>query len=401
MNISFYIAKRYLRSKSSNNAINFITIIAGIGVVLGAASLFIVLSGFAGLKDFTLQFSSIVDPDLKAETTIGKSFVLTNDQTNKLKALKEVALYSKVIEERVIIASDDKNDIVTLKGVDESFQSVTSIDSVIVQGGWFAQEANQVVVGWGVSNTLSLGVLDYSKVLNIYVPKPGKGQITSTNNAFNSIRAINVGVFDINEKINDTYVYGSLDLAQHLLNYDENQITGIEFRLVNGADENNAKEKIQAILGDNVIIKNRSQLNDALYKMLNTENLAVYLIFTLVLIIALFNVIGSIIMMILDKKKTLNTLFNLGATLKDIKRIFFFQGSLMTLVGGLIGIFLGFIIILLQKSFALVMITSSLPYPVTIKFENFVVVFLTISVLGVIASKIASVRITKALVEAH
>ena len=401
MNISFYIAKRYLRSKSSNNAINFITIIAGIGVVLGAASLFIVLSGFAGLKDFTLQFSSIVDPDLKAETAIGKSFVLTNDQTNKLKALKEVALYSKIIEERVIIASDDKNDIVTLKGVDESFQSVTSIDSVIVQGGWFAQEANQVVVGWGVSSTLSLGVLDYSKVLNIYVPKPGKGQITSTNNAFNSIRAINVGVFDINEKINDTYVYGSLDLAQHLLNYDENQITGIEFRLVNGADENTAKEKIQAILGDNVIIKNRSQLNDALYKMLNTENLAVYLIFTLVLIIALFNVIGSIIMMILDKKKTLNTLFNLGATLKDIKRIFFFQGSLMTLVGGLIGIFLGFIIILLQKSFALVMITSSLPYPVTIKFENFFVVFLTISVLGVLASKIASVRITKALVEAH
>jgi len=135
--------------------------------------------------------------------------------------------------------------------------------------------------------------------------------------------------------------------------------------------------------------------------MLNTENLAVYLIFTLVLIIALFNVIGSIIMMILDKKKTLNTLFNLGATLKDIKRIFFFQGSLMTLVGGLIGIFLGFIIILLQKSFALVMITSSLPYPVTIKFENFLVVFLTISVLGVLASKIASVRITKSLVEAY
>jgi len=401
LNISFYIAKRYLRSKSSNNAINFITIIAGIGVVLGAASLFIVLSGFAGLKDFTLQFSSIVDPDLKAETAIGKSFVLTHDQTEKLKALKDVALYSKIIEERVIIASDDKNDIVTLKGVDESFQSVTSIDSVIVQGGWFAQEANQVVVGWGVSNTLSLGVLDYSKVLTIYVPKPGKGQITSTNNAFNSIRAINVGVFDINEKINDTYVYGSLDLAQHLLNYDKNQITGIEFRLKSGADENTVKEKIGAILGNNVIIKNRSQLNDALYKMLNTENLAVYLIFTLVLIIALFNVIGSIIMMILDKKKTLNTLYNLGATLKDIKRIFFFQGSLMTLVGGLIGILLGFIIIQLQKSFALVMITSTLPYPVTVKFENFIVVFLTIAVLGVLASKIASVRITKALVEAH
>lgn len=241
MRFSLYIAKRYLRSKSSNNAINFITIVAAIGVVLGAASLFIVLSGFAGLKDFTLQFSSIVDPDLKAETAIGKSFKLTDAQTEHLKGLKEIALYSKVVEERVIITSDNKNDIITLKGVDESFQSVTNIDSVIVQGRWLNQGSNQILVGWGVSNTLSLGVLDFTKSLNIYVPKPGKGQITSTNNAFNSVRAISVGVFDINEKINDSYAYSSLRLAQHLLNYEKNQISGIEFRLADGADEDTVK----------------------------------------------------------------------------------------------------------------------------------------------------------------
>jgi len=400
LNVSLYIANRYLRSKSSNNAINFITIIAAIGVVLGAASLFIVLSGFAGLKDFTLQFSSVVDPDLKAETALGKSFILTDNQTKQLKNLKDIALYSKIIEERVIITLDNKNDIVTLKGVDESFQSVTSIDSVIVQGSWMAPSSNQVVVGWGISNNLSLGVLDFSKILNIYVPKPGKGQITSTNNAFNTIEAVNVGVFDINEKINDTYVYGSLELAKNLLHYQDNQITSIEFRLSDGADETDVKEKLQAILGDTVIIKNRAQLNDALYKMLNTEYLAVYLIFTLVLIIALFNVIGSIIMMILDKKKTLHTLFNLGATLTDIRRIFFFQGSLMTVFGGFVGIAIGFLVITLQKVFSLVMITPTLAYPVTIKTENFIIVFLTISVLGIIASKIASVRITKSLVEA-
>jgi len=401
LNVSLYIAKRYLRSKSSNNAINFITIIAAIGVVLGAASLFIVLSGFAGLKDYTLQFSSIVDPDLKAEAAAGKSFILTDDETKKLKDLKEIALYSKIIEERVIISLDDKNDIVTLKGVDESFQSVTSIDSVIVQGSWFSQDSHEVVAGWGISNNLSLGVLDFSKALNIYVPKPGKGQITSTNNVFNSIKAVNTGVFDINEKINDTYVFSSIDLAKQLLRYKPNQISGIEFRLTPGSDETTTKEKIQAILGNKVIIKNRMQLNDALYKMLNTENLAVYLIFTLVLIIALFNVIGSIIMMILDKKKTLNTLFNLGATLKEIRQIFFFQGTLMTLFGGVIGLLIGFIVVVLQKTFSLVMITSTLAYPVTLKFENLIIVFLTISVLGIIASKIASARITKTLVEAH
>lgn len=401
MNFSLYIAKRYLRSKSSNNAINFITIIAAIGVVLGAASLFIVLSGFAGLKDYTLEFSNVVDPDLKAEAALGKSFILTDEDTQKLKTLKEVALYSKIVEERVVIASEDKNDIVTLKGVDESFESVTSIDSVIVQGNWISQNAPEIVAGWGVSNNLSLGILDYTKTINIYVPKPGKGQITSTKNAFNSVKAVNVGVFDINEKINDTYVYTSIDLAQRLLNYKPNQITGLEFRLAEGVDIDDVRGKIQNILGDRVIIKNRSQLNDALYKMLNTENLAVYLIFTLVLIIALFNVIGSIIMMILDKKKTLNTLFNLGATLKEIRRIFFFQGSLMTVLGGILGIVIGVLIIILQKTFALVMITPALPYPVTIKPENFVIVFLTISVLGILASKIASVRISKRLLENH
>ena len=401
MNVSLYIAKRYLRSKSSNNAINFITIIAAIGIVLGAASLFIVLSGFAGLKDFTLQFSTVVDPDLKAETAVGKSFILSEDSISKLNNLEEVALYSKVIEERVVIASDDKNYLATIKGVDEHFQKVSSVDSILVQGSWLTQNSNDIVVGWGISRNLSFGVLDYAKTVTIYVPKPGKGQITSTKNAFNSVSAINVGIFDVNEKLNDTYVYAPLDLAQHLLNYEPNQFSAIEFKLKEGADITTTREKIQSILGNKVVIKDRAQLNDALYKMLNTENLAVYLIFTLILIIAFFNVIGSLIMMMLDKKKSLNTLYNIGATVKDIRRIFFFQGSLMSVIGGLIGLGVSLIITVLQKIFGLVMITPSLPYPMTIKFENFIIVFLTITVLGIVASKIASSRITKTMVEAY
>ncbi|OEK09681.1 hypothetical protein A8C32_13350 [Flavivirga aquatica] len=399
MNFPLYIAKRYLRSKSSNNAINFITIIAVIGVILGAASLFVVLSGFAGLKDFTLQFSNIIDPDLKAEVVVGKSFILTNDNINKLNNLEEVTLYSKIIEERVVIASDDKNTLAIIKGVDEHYQNVVDIDSMINLGSWLNQKSNQIVVGWGISSNLSIGVLDFTNGINIYVPKPGKGQITSTKNAFNSIKAINVGVFYINENLNDTYIYAPIDLAKNLLNYKHNQISSIEFKLKEGVDENIAKTKIQAILGDQVLLKNRTQLNDALYKMLNTENLAVYLIFTLVLIIAFFNVIGSLIMMMLDKKRSLSTLFNIGVTVKDIRKIFFYQGSLMSIIGGFIGLGVALIITVLQKTFDLVMITSSLPYPVTIKVENFFIVFLTISVLGIVASKIASVRITETMVQ--
>ena len=399
MNVSLYIAKRYLRSKSSNNAINFITNIALIGVVLGATSLFIVLSGFAGLKDFTLKFSSIIDPDLKAQAKTGKSFFLEEDDVLKLNALKDVAFYSEIVEERIIISSEDKNTLATIKGVDKNYENIANTDSIMDYGSWLDQKSNQIVVGWGISNSLSLGVLDFTKPIKIYVPKPGKGQITSTKNAFKSVTAVNVGVFYINESLNDEYVYAPVDLAKNLLNYAPNQVSSIEFKLKEGVDEDLVKTKIESILGNNVIIKNRAQLNDALYKMLNTENLAVYLIFTLVLIIAFFNIIGSLIMMVLDKKKSLNTLFNIGVTVKDIRKIFFLQGSLMSITGGIIGLIIALIITWLQKTFSLVMITPSLAYPVTIKIENFFIVLLTISILGIIASKIASSRITKVMVQ--
>lgn len=400
MNFSFYIAKRYLLSKSSNNAINFITIIAAIGVILGAASLFIVLSGFAGLKDFTLQFTSIIDPELKAEASSGKSFLISETEFSKLNNLESVATYSKIIEERVFITFEDKSyPNAYIKGVDEHFEIVNAIDSVVVLGSWLTQKTNQIVSGWGVANTLSFGVLDYGKRINIYVPKPGKGQITSANQAFNTFNAVNVGVFDVNENLNDKYIFAPIDMARALLNYKENEVTAIEFKLKENVTEEQARKEIRSVLGDKVQLKNSAQLNDALYKMLNTENLAVYLIFTLVIIIALFNVIGSIIMMILDKKNTLKTLFNLGATISNIRNIFFLQGSLMTIVGGLIGLVLGCLIIWLQKTFSLIMITPSLPYPVTLKAENLIIVFITISVLGIMASKIASVRISKNLVE--
>ncbi|GAA4280270.1 FtsX-like permease family protein [Gaetbulibacter aestuarii] len=398
MNVSYYIAKRYLRSKSSNNAINVMTYIAITGIILGAASLFIVLSGFAGLKDFTLKFTSVVDPDLKAETATGKSFFISNEQLQALDTLKDVAQYSKIIEERVVLNYDKKNYLAKIKGVDENFSNVVAIDSVIEYGNWLEPKTDQIVVGWGISNNLSMGVLDYTKPVDVYVPKPGTGQITSTRNAFSTVRTQNVGIFAINDNYDDSYVFASLPLTQKLLNYKPNQISGIEFQLASTADEDTVKQQLKTILGNQVIIKNRAQLNDALYKMLNTENLVVYLIFTLVLIIAFFNIIGSLIMMMLDKKKSLNTLFNLGATVKNIRRIFFLQGSLMSIIGGTLGLLLALILILLQQRFSMVMITPSLPYPVNIKIENIFIVLSTIIALGVIASKIASVRISKALV---
>jgi lipoprotein-releasing system permease protein len=396
VNFTLYIAKRYLFTKSSNNAINFITIIAAIGIVIGSAALLIVLSGFAGLKDYSLQFSSFVDPDLKVVPIEGKTFELNPETISKLNEIEGIASYSKTIEEHAVLVSDNKQQIVSLKGVDEHYPKST-ISSIISLGSWFSPESNQIVSGWGIASNLSFGVMDYGKVLKIYTPKPGKGQITSENDAFNTITTTNIGIFEINEQLDNSLVYGSLGLIQELLNYNENTISSLELKLTNIKDIEIVTEALQSVFGTNFQIKTKEQLNDALHKMLNTENLAVYLIFTLVLIIALFNVVGSIIMMILDKKNDLKTLFNLGITVKNIRRIFFLHGSLMVVLGGFTGIVLAISLILIQKAFGFVMITASLPYPVSLKFIDVVLVFTTITVLGLLAAKIASTRISKPL----
>ncbi|TYA74223.1 ABC transporter permease [Seonamhaeicola marinus] len=402
MNFPLYIAKRYLRSKSSNNAINFITNIALIGIILGSASLFVVLSGFAGLKDFTLEFTNEIDPDLKALPANGKSFILSEDEIANLNALDEIASFSKIIEERTIVSSQDKKGLAIIKGVDGNFHNVVNIGPQIDHGSWLEQNSNQIVTGLGIASNLSLGILDFTTPVNLYVPKPGKKQISSIKGAFNTVKAANVGVFFINEKLSDNYIYAPISLVRQLLNYEQNQVSAVEFKLQPNTDESIALQRIQSVLGDKIIIKNRVQLNDALYKMLNSEYLAVYLIFTLILIIAFFNVIGSLIMMMLDKKQSLNTLFNMGVSIKDIRKVFFYQGSLMSIVGGFIGVTIGLILILNQlygPDFLKIYITPDLVYPTKIKLTNIVLIFVTISALGILASKIASARITKKLVK--
>ena len=375
------------------------TLIASGGVIIASAALFIVLSVFAGLKDYSLQFSSFVDPDLKLLPSEGKSFIFSEEDRNSLMNIQDIASFSEVIEERVIIKSENKNLLATLKGVDSNFLNVTHIDSMITKGYWFAPNSNEVVSGWGISHNLSFGILDFRKSLSLYVPKPGKGQISSIKGAYNSAYVNNVGLFDINEELNDKFVFSDIHLAKQLLSYKDNQISALEIKLNANADENIVRGAINTKFENRFIIKNREQLNDALFKMLNTENLAIYLIFTLVIIIALFNVVGAIIMMILDKKKSLNTLFNLGTEPKTIRSIFFWQGSLMTIVSGAIGVAIGLLVVFFQQQFDLIMLTPELPYPVKLNIFNVLVVLITIFALGVLASRLASQRITKKLIQ--
>ncbi len=384
-------------TKSSNNAINIITIIAAIGVFAGAFSLFIVLSGFSGLKDFSLSFTNEFDPDLKILPEIGKTFSFSEDEKGKLLTIDGVQAYSEIVEERVFLDYKSKNHTAFIKGVDANYQMVNSIDSAVVFGTWLTQSEFQVVVGNGISRLLSLNTFDYNNLLDIMVPRPGKGQITNAAQAFNKESVIVTGIYSVNEELDNKYVFTNIQFARDLLEIEKSEVSAIELKIDPTIDQEVLRKTLIGVFDNKVIIKDRAQLNETLYKMLNTENLAVYLIFTLVLIIALFNVIGSIIMVILDKRENIKTLHNLGATKSSIRNIFFLQGSLMTIVGGLLGLFCGLILIYLQLQYNFVMITPSLPYPVKIKADNIILVFLTISILGVSASYVAASRSKSAL----
>ncbi|KAA1243672.1 ABC transporter permease [Aquimarina sp. RZ0] len=399
MNFSYYIAKRYLFSPGSSNAINIITGIAAAGVVIGAMSLFIVLCGFAGLKDFSLQFSSYFDPDLKIFPARGKTFTFSEVQKEKLTQLDNVISFSEIIEEKVFLEFKDKQKMAFIKGVDTNYKKVVQTDSILVYGSWLTDNDSQIVAGMGISRELGMGVEQvYTNFLNIYVPKPGKGIPTNPSRAFRKKTAVNIGIFSVNEDLDSKYIFSTMAFARKLLALADDQVTHIELKITPSIDEQLVLDELLPIFDNTVIVKNRVQLNDTLYKMLNTENLAAYLVITLIAIIALFNVAGAIIMMIIDKRNNIKTLHNVGASLQNIRKIFLFQGSLMTLLGTLLGLLLGFVIITLQEQFGLLMITPSLPYPTRITVSSFVIVFLTITVIGIVASLLASSRINQRLV---
>lgn len=399
MNFPLYIAKRYILSNSKNNAINIINRIASMGIIVGAMALFVVLSVFSGLKVFSLSFSNDIDPDLKISSTLGKSFFVSPEQEAQIKKIDGLASYSKIIEERVLFVFDDKQQVTSLKGVDSNFSKVNDIKKTLYNGQWVEPNTYQVVVGYGIAQKFSMGLLDFNNQLQVLVPKPGKGNIENEEQAFNKSDVFPVGIYAISEDLDSKYVFADLALAQELLGYKSNQISGIEIKEKKGASESLIIEQLQAIFNNKITVKNRAQLNESLYKMLNTENIAVYLIFTLVIVVALFNLIGALIMMILDKKSNLKTLFNLGTEIKDLRKIFLLQGTLLSVVGGIIGLILGIVIVLLQQHFELIMITPTLAYPVVFSLENVLIVLATIITLGFIASLIASSRVSKKLLD--
>ncbi len=339
-------------------------------------------------------------PSIEISPKKGKSFFFNDSIKSILDTDSNIITYSKIIEEKAFLKNNDKEVLANFKAVDTNFSELTSIRKNIFSGTWFDKRyENSAVIGIGISSELSISAFEYGKVMQIFVPKAGKGSVSSYQQAISEITAKVTGVFAVNnEELDFNYVFIPLHSGQKLLGYKTNQISAIELLVKNPNLISSVAENLENQIGEKFEIRTRDELNADYYRLINSERFITYLIFCLILIIALFNVVGVIIMMIIDKKDNQKTLYNIGASLKDIKKIFILQGFLLSVLGLVFGLFLGILFVILQQKFEFIMITQNLAYPVALTFTNIAVVFITILALGYIASLIASSRISKQLI---
>jgi len=397
LNYIRYISKRYLFSKSGHNAINIIVKIASFGVLIVSAAFIIVLSGFSGIRTFNLNLIKMTDPDLIITPKKGKNFEFTNNLAGVLNQDKDIAAYSKLVSEKVFINYNNKQKIAKIKGVDSNYYKVIDLDSTLISGHLPTPQSNELMMGVSLANDLSYMLSGNNfEMIELLVPKPGKGFITDPRKAFMSKYFMPVGIYQTTPDHDSQYLYTSLQAAQALLNYKPEQISAIEIKAKNPLQIKNLQARLKQYLSTSLEVRNRQEMNQLLYKMLNTENLMVYFIFALILLLALFNIVGTIIMIILDKKDNIHTLRVLGLTLSEIKKIFMIQGFAMTFLSGLAGLILGLILIFLQqKSPFLFIPQTNMPYPVEFHWTNVLWVLLTIVFMGGFATYIAILKLDR------
>ncbi|MDA9555411.1 ABC transporter permease [Pelobium sp.] len=394
MNTAFYIAKRYLFSKKSTNAINIISGISMLGVFVGSAALIIILSAFNGLETLVVSLTNTLNPDLRIEPTQGKTFDPNNSVLLSLKKNPAVANYTEVLQEKALLRYDKQQFIGQIKGVSADFLKNKQIDSTLVQGNFLLEEAGQsyAVVGSAVQYTLGINVNDRLRFLEIYSPNKRASSGISPTDEFIARYVQPVGVFESNQE-SDNGVIIPIRLARELLGEAKN-ISAAEVMIKNQDDIADLKTTLQQQLGDRFIVKDRVQQNALIYKILNSEKWAVYLILTFVLVIATFNIVGSLTMLVIDKQKDIAVLNSLGANKTMIRQIFLIEGLMISFIGCILGLVVGFIFCVLQMNFGFITMEQSNmianAYPITLKISDFILVFFTVFLISFLASFISS-----------
>ena len=391
MNLPFYIAKRYLLAKKSQNAINIISGISVAGVAVGTMALIVVLSVFNGFDSIVKALYNSFDPEIKITIAEGKTFDPGMYPFDSIRNHPCVAGYSEVLEENALLRYGDRQHIATVKGVDEQYANVTGIDSMIFDGEYALWDGTRprAVVGLGVAYHLSIG-LNFLNPINIYIIKRRGNISMNPEQAIRRKYIFPSGMFAIEQEINSRYLLVPLVFARDLLQYT-NEVSAIELRLGEGIDKSLAQKEIQEILGEEFLVRNRNEQNELFYRIMRSEKWAIFFILTFILVIASFNIIGSLTMLILDKQDDIDTLDSLGASASLIKRIFLLEGWMISIAGAVIGLILGSFISWLQAEYGLIKLSGSGSfiidaYPVVFQLTDVLWVFLTVLGIGFLAA---------------
>lgn len=391
MNFSFYIARRYLFSKKSHNAINVISAISVCGVALATLALVCTLSVFNGFQDLVSTFFTAFDPELKVVPASGKVFDGQDSRVAELRGMPEIALVSESVEDNALVQYQGRQAMAVVKGVEDNFSELTPIDTILFGQGELL--LHDEVVDYaipGVQLLASLGTgIRFLDPLEIYAPKRGaKVNMANPAASFNTGNLFSSGlVFAVNqEKYDGSYIITSLQFARRLFQYTT-EVSALNLKLKPGADVDAVKEKIEKRLGDGFRVLDRYEQQADTFRIMEIEKLISYLFLTFILMIACFNVIGSLSMLIIDKRDDVATLRNLGADERQILRIFLFEGRMITFIGAVAGIVLGVALCVLQQEFGLISLGASGSfivdaYPVSVHFWDVVLVFVTVIVVG-------------------
>ena len=402
MNFPFFIAKRYLFSSTTKTAVNIISFVSMTGVIVGTAALVLLLSVFNGFEDLLLSMYNSFDPHIKITSKEGKTFD-PESIFSELDNNEDILYFTDVLEEKVLMKNGQNEFIASIKGVGDDFSKMTNLDSIIVEGENFDNyESNSVaVLGQGVAYHLSMGVGNMFNRLKIFVPDRESKTLLNPSSAFASTSVLPIGIFSLGAEYDSKYIITPIVFLQDLL--QKKEVSAIQVQLKDESKMLEVQKYLQSILGENFIVSNRLQQHAVLHKILNSEKLGVFIILTFMLLIATFNIIGSLSMLMIEKKKDIQTFWHLGATQKSIQKIFFTEGMLTIIIGSFLGILLGLLLATLQMKYGIIgmgegnFIIHS--YPVAIHYADLIWVEITVLIIGLFASwypaKVLSKRLLK------
>lgn len=395
MNFPFYIARRYIFSKKSTHAINIISLISVLGVAVATTALVVILSGFNGFADLVATFFTNFDPQIKVEPARGKTMRADDPKLLKLKALPEIEVSSLSLQDQALAIYHDRQVMVNVKGVDDNFEKLTGIDEILYGDGDFQLHAADLeygVPGIGLAQQIGAGA-EWQGYMKVYAPrKQGQLDMTRPEDAFSVDSLLSPGVvFQVKQgKYDKNYLITSLAFAQRLF-HSTGEVSSMEFRLKAGEDVDKVKEEMKAILGTSFTVKDRYEQQADTFKIMRIEKLFAYVFLTFILIIACFNIIGSLSMLIIDKRDDIVTLRNLGANDKQIRRIFLFEGRMISVVGAVLGIGIGLLLCWLQQTYGIVRLGDQAgnfvvnAYPISVHPLDIVTIFATVIIVGWLA----------------